>query len=277
MRHEVLMARKNLVRIALESAELPGVRLLARPLYRRMFSRPYQGGNAYYGAYESRAQALAEAPQLPTTYDLPTTTGMYMDRHRSIRVSDYPMVHWLSRMLAEGRHRIFDLGGHIGVTYYGFRRYLTYPHTMEWRVHDVPTVVEAGRDWARQNDPEGLLHFADTPEAADSHDVLITCGALQYLDYTLPELLGRLREPPPHVLVNLTPVHPQRGYVTLQNMGKAVLPYRVMERRQFIDEMKALGYALVDQWQSKERHLRVPFEPRCTLDHYAGFYFRRAA
>ena len=276
MRHEVLMTRKKLVRIALESAELPGVRLLARPLYRRMFSRPYQGGNAYYGAYESRAQALAEAPRLPTTYDLPTTTGMYMDRHRSIRVSDYPMVHWLSRMLAEGRHRIFDLGGHIGVTYYGFRRYLSYPRTMEWRVHDVPSVVEAGRDWARQNDPEGLLHFADAPEAANSHDVLITCGALQYLDYTLPELLGRLREPPPHVLVNLTPVHPQRGYVTLQNMGKAVLPYRVMGRRQFIDEMKALGYTLVDQWQSKERHLRVPFEPDCTLDHYAGFYFQRA-
>ena len=96
---------------------------------------------------------------------------MYMDRHRSIRVSDYPMVHWLSQLLAEGRHRIFDLGGHIGVTYYGFRRYLSYPNTLEWRVHDVPSVIDAGRDWARQYDPDGLLHFngADSkPQAARS-------------------------------------------------------------------------------------------------------------
>lgn len=269
------MARKKLVRIAIETAELPGLRWIARPLYRHMFSRPYHGGNAYYGAYASHAEALAAAPALPTTYDQPSTTGMYMDRHNSIRVSDYPMLHWVSRLLSQGRHRIFDLGGHIGVTYYGFRRYITYPSTLEWRVHDVPAVVDAGRTWARQYDPDGLLHFADAPEAADSHDVLITSGALQYLDYTLPELLRRLDTPPPHVLVNLTPVHPARGYVTLQNMGKAVLPYRVMAKPQFVSEMQQLGYELVDQWQSKERHLRVPFEPDCTLDHYAGFYFQR--
>lgn len=272
----MLMARKKFVRIALESAELPGIRLIARPLYRRLFSRPYRGGNAYYGAYQSHAEALADAPSLPTTYDQQGTTGMYMDRHRSIRVSDYPMVHWLSRLLADGRHRIFDLGGHIGVTYYGFRRYLSYPNTLEWRVHDVPSVIDAGRDWARQYDPDRLLHFAESPEAANAHDVLITCGALQYLDYTLPELLGKLDTPPPHVLVNLTPMHPERGYVTLQNMGKAVLPYRVMARPQFLAQMQSLGYTLVDHWQSKERHLRVPFEPDCTLDHYAGFYFTRA-
>ena len=105
--------------------------------------------------------------------------------------------------------------------------------------------------------------------------MLITCGALQYLDYTLPELLGRLPSPPTHVLVNLTPVHPRRGYITLQNIGKAVLPYRVMARPEFVAQMADLGYSLEDQWQSKERHLRVPFEPDCTLDHYAGFYFRR--
>ncbi|MET3930388.1 putative methyltransferase (TIGR04325 family) [Lysobacter sp. OAE881] len=275
MQHETLMAKRHLVRIAIETAELPGVRLVARPLYRRLFNRPYHGGNAYYGAYDSRAQALAAAPSLPTSYDQPSTTGMYMDRHRSIRVSDYPMVHWLSRLLAQGRHRIFDLGGHIGVTYYGFRRYVDYPATMEWRVHDVPAVMDAGRSWARENDPQGLLHFADDPDAASDHDVLITCGALQYLDYTLPELLGRLPSPPTHVLVNLTPVHPRRGYVTLQNIGKAVLPYRVMAKPEFVAQMEELGYCLEDQWQSKERHLRVPFEPDCTLDHYAGFYFRR--
>lgn len=276
MVHDLAWVMNKLRRIAMESAELPGLRTLAKPLYRRMFSRPYRDGNAYFGVFDSRAQALAAAPALPTTYDQPSSGGMYLDRHHTIRVSDYPVVHWLSRLLAEGRHRIFDLGGHIGVSYYGFRRYLTYPQTLQWCVHDVPAVVDAGRVWAEQYDPERLLRFADVPDAANGHDVLISSGALQYLDYTLPELLSRLESPPPHVLVNLTPIHPEHGYVTLQNIGKAVLPYRVMAKSELVDAMAELGYVVADQWQSQERHLKVPFEPNYNLDHYSGFYFRRA-
>jgi putative methyltransferase (TIGR04325 family) len=275
MVHDLAWMKNKLVRIASESAELPGLRTLAKPLYRRMFSRPYRGGNAYFGAFDTRAQALAAAPALPTTYDQPSAGGMYLDRHDAIRVSDYPVVHWLARLLAEGRHRIFDLGGHIGVSYYGFRRYLTYPQTLQWCVHDVPAVIDAGRAWAEQYDPERLLRFADAPDAADGHDVLISSGALQYLDYTLPELLSRLENPPPHVLVNLTPLHPRQGYITLQNIGKAVLPYRVMAKPELIEAMAKLGYVVTDQWQSRERHLKVPFEPGCTIDHYSGFYFKR--
>lgn len=276
MPHDLKWLAGKLQRIAMECAELPGVRLIAKPLYRRMFSRPYRDGNAYFGVYDTRDQALAAAPALPTTYDLPSAGSMYLDRHKSIRVSDYPVVHWLSRLLAQGRHRIFDLGGHIGVSYYGFRQYLTYPQDLQWCVHDVPAVVDAGRAWAQQYDPDGMLRFADVPDAANDHDVLITCGALQYLEYTLPELLGRLDCPPPHVLVNLTPLHPRRSYITLQNIGKAVLPYRVMAKPEFVEAMGKLGYEVADQWQSWERHLKVPFEPEYAIDHYSGFYFRRA-
>src|SRR5688572_21013503 len=96
MEHELTHVDHNLRRIARESAELPGLRTLAKALYKWMYSRPNRNGNDYYGAFDSRAQALAAAPAMPTTYDQPSAGNMYLDRHKRINCSDYPMVYWLS-------------------------------------------------------------------------------------------------------------------------------------------------------------------------------------
>lgn len=262
--------------IANETAELPGVRVVSKPLYRRMFQRPYRGGNTYYGVYASYAEARAAAPSaLPSTYAHAGTSGMYRDNHQHIRVSDYPLMYWLGRLLQQGCRRVFDLGGHIGVTYYGFERYLDYPADLRWVVHDVPDVMEAGAEWATEHDLRRCLRFTDSRDAASGQDVLVTSGTLQYLEFTLPEMLQTLALPPAHVLVNLTPMHPTRGYFTLQNIGKAVLPYRVMAIPEFVAAMEALGYVIQEQWHSGERNLRVPFEPACRIDGYEGFYFKR--
>lgn len=262
--------------IALRAAELPGVQTLARPVYRHYFRRPYLQGNAYYGVFGSYSQALAAAPQtMPHTYDLQVAGRMYRSQLHEVRACDYPAMHWLSRALAKGQREIFDLGGHIGQAYYGYARYLDYPPEIRWQVHDVPAVTAAGRLWAQQHDPEGRLVFADKPEDADGSDVLITTGALQYLEYSLPELLMRLAFPPSHVVVNLVPMHPERGYFTLQNLGIAICPYRVMCLPEFVQQMTALGYQAVDHWELPERHLRVPFEPATSIECYHGFYFQR--
>lgn len=267
--------------IADEAAELPGLRRLAMPFYRRRFQRPYRTDNAYYGVYGSFAAAAAAArslstQSLPATYDTEAAGRMYRDQLERIRVSDYPLVYWISRLLRDGQRRIFDLGGNIGVSYYGFSRYLDYPDDLRWQVHDVPVVMAAGRKWATQHDPRRHIAFADAPELADGDDVLVSTGALQYLDYTLPELLRRLTRPPQHVLVNLTPIHPSRSYFTLQNLSFAICPYRVMSRPELVAAMASLGYRMVDDWNSQERGLKVPFEPGCALDSYSGFYFQRA-
>lgn len=34
--------RKHLRRVVSDTAELPGIRLLSRPIYRRLFQRPFQ-------------------------------------------------------------------------------------------------------------------------------------------------------------------------------------------------------------------------------------------
>ena len=64
--------------IANEAAELPGLRILGEPLYRRMFNRPSRDGNAYFGKYASYAEAKAATPPaLPSTYAYADTSGMY--------------------------------------------------------------------------------------------------------------------------------------------------------------------------------------------------------
>lgn len=274
-------ALRRLGTIAGELAQLPGLRRLARPMYRRSFRRPFRDvPNSYYGIYADYAEAAVAAREfssqaLPASYDVQAASRAYRDQLEAIRVSDYPLLFWVSRLVDQGARRVFDLGGNIGVTYYGFGRYLEYPPDLRWQVHDMPVVMAAGRQRAATHDPSARLCFADSPGHADGADVLVSTGALQYLDYTLPELLGRLACPPEHVLVNLTPVHPSRGFFTLQNLSFAVCPYRVMAQPELLDGMQALGYRLVDEWHSRERWLSVPFESGYAIDNYSGFCFRR--
>lgn len=269
--------KNKLRRIANETAELPGIRLLAEPLYRRMFQRPYREGNAYYGAYSTYGEALQHIPEnTNSTYDVPQSAGKYRDFLDRIRVSDYPVLYWLSHLFAKQPSRLFDLGGHIGVSYYGFRRYLDYPARLLWLVHDVAAVREEGKAWARVNDSTGQIEFADSPEEVDGCDILLTSGALQYLDYTLADLLAKVKHPPADVLVNQVPMHSQLDYFTLQNIGFATCPYHVQSVERFTAEMEACGYVCRDHWQSHERQLRVPFHPHCAIDSYHGFYFSRS-
>lgn len=253
---------------------------IARRLYLRRFRRPFGDDNSYYGIYRSFAEAAEAASglssnALPATYDVQAAGRAYRNQLSAIRVSDYPLLYWVSRLTEAGARNVFDLGGNIGVTYYGFGHYIDYPRDLRWQVHDVPVVMATGRKWAAEHDEARRLSFAEAPEMASSADILISTGALQYLEYTLPGLVQRLDRKPRHVLVNLTPIHPSRSYFTLQNMGFAICPYRIMSRDELVDGMQAQGYRLVDEWHSKERHLEVPFEPGYGIDNYSGFCFQR--
>src|SRR3546814_7773282 len=93
------------------------------------------------------------------TYDQPAATCKYQSE--KVRASDYPVVYWLSRIFGEGNDKVFDLGGHLGQAYYGFSGYLEYPDGLEWRVQDVPAVVEAGRQSALTHDPDKRLTFTN--------------------------------------------------------------------------------------------------------------------
>lgn len=267
----------NLRRMAHDGAELPVLRLLAKPMYRLMFDRGTLPTNSYYGVYSSYADALAQAPKaLPTGYDLPQAASLYRERLDSILMGDYPVVFWLSQILMSGQRTLFDLGGHIGISYYGFQSYLNYPADLRWLVYDLPELVSAGRAWASQYDAGQRLCFTQSRDAADGCAILLASGVLQYLDFTLPEMLRSLSDPPRHVLVNVTPLHPSRSFFTLQRMGAlSSCPYRVTAITEFLADMEALGYTAIDRWESLERYMRIPFEGAHSIDRYYGFYFQR--
>lgn len=263
-------------------AKLPGFGGVARGYYLRRFRRAYAASNLYWGIFGDFASAQAEADrlstaQLPSTYDLDAAGRMYRSHLDGIRVSDYPLVHWLDRLFARGARSVFDLGGNIGVSYYAFSRYVDYPDDLAWTVHDMPKVMAIGRTWAQTHDDSRRLAFADAETGADGQDVLLVTGALQYLPYTLPELLRRLSAPPERILVNLSPMHETREFFTLQNLGIAICPYRITSAKGLVDELQALGYSVLDRWISHERHLDVPFHPEARIDGYSGFVFSREA
>lgn len=267
---------RNLQRIANDAAELPGIRLAAKPFYRKLFHRGLSRGNSYYGVYADFDEAERQAPEnKPTSFDVPEAGELYRDRFDAINVSDYPPLFWLSRLLALGERTLFDLGGNVGLGYYAFQHFLSYPEDMRWIVHDLPAVLVKGRALAQQRNPGERLRFADSPLEADGCDMLLVSGVLQYLPFTLPQMLHPLTNPPRHVLINLTPLHPSHSFFTLQQTRIATCPYRVTAVAKFVAEFEAAGYSVVDRWESYERYMRIPFESEHSIDRYYGFYFRR--
>lgn len=255
-------------------SELPGIRLLAEPYYRRRF-RAHRRGNAYLGDYPSFEEAARDIPPgLAVGYDSEAATRLYAQRLQQVEASDYPALFWLQRLLDQGARRIFDLGGHVGVSYYAFRHLLAYPADLQWQVHDVPAVMDAGRKLAAERDAQGQLQFVER-QAADGCDLLMAKGALQYLDYDLPGFLAGLHERPRHLLINLTPMHPQRTVFTLQNIGVAVCPYRIGAEPEFLSALGALGYRQLERWEHHERSVRIPFHPTASIDRYHGYCFSR--
>jgi len=257
-------------------AAVPGIRQVLEALYERRFAREVPETNFYRGVFDSFAAAQASAPKTrPVGYDNQDSAELYRERTRRVYISDYPVLFWLARLLDGGATSVFDIGGHIGVGYYAYQRYLRYPDAMRWRVLDVPAVNAAGAAWARDHDPQRRIDFTDRPADADGFDIVFASGSLQYLDYTLADLLGSLTQPPKHLVINLMPIHMTESFFTLQNMGTAFCPYRVMSEREFIDGLKARGYALQDRWENPDRRCKIAFRPEQSLDRYFGFCFSR--
>jgi putative methyltransferase (TIGR04325 family) len=247
---------------------------------RRRYDRVFEANreaNLFRGVFGTFDEAARSAPPTrPLGYDNPDSAAMYLDRTRRIYPTDYPVLFWLQKLLAGGCERIFDLGGHIGVSYYAYRRYLDYPARLRWCVHDVPAVMAQGRKFAAEKDRDNRLSFCDRFEEADGFDVLMAQGSLQYLPDTLAERLARLPAPPRHLLLNLAPLHERHSYFTLQSVGTAFCPYRITAAGEFLRSFEELGYALVDTWENPDKNCRIPFHPDRSLDRYHGFHFRRA-
>ncbi len=259
-------------RLVGHAADLPGIAHVRRLAHRAEFAqgRPVNSCSGIYPRFEDARRAIP--PEQPEGYDHVEMAAYYRDLLEGPQVADYALMYWLRPALV-GAKMLFDLGGHVGVSYYAFRRRLELREDLTWLVCDVPAVVREGEALARDRAVTSL-RFTTQQKDADGADVLVAAGSLQYLpEGSLHSLIGGLGAPPRHVFVQRTPLHLSRSFVTIQATGHSFCPYTVAHRQTFIDGMHALGYELVDDWQL-ERSLEVPFEPWSAVESYSGLYFR---
>ncbi|PTR33827.1 putative methyltransferase (TIGR04325 family) [Luteibacter sp. OK325] len=257
-------------------ARLPLLRQFQEARYtRRFFAHHALTHHLYRGVFPSFDEARASIPPSSVSgYDNTESADLYRERTRRVFINDYPMIYWLGRWFANGAHRVFDIGGHIGIAYYAYQKYLDYPSHLSWTVMDVPAVNAAGARWASQNDMARQLHFADDVSAAAGSDVLFAAGSLQYLSYSLEDALRAMAIKPRFLLLNSVPIHMRESYFTVQNIGTACCPYRITAEREFLGGLAKLGYEMQDRWENPQRSCIIPFHPERSLDRYFGFAFR---
>jgi len=243
-------------------------------LYYRAFWRRVA---ACRGVYKSFAEAEAAAPpSVRCGYNqegIGQTDSVAWVTARSdigeMERSDYPVLFWLTPLLQEGTV-VFNLGGNVGLEYYAYRQRTPFPDRLRWIVCEIPEIVKAGEAIAAARDAD--LEFTTRFEDASGSDVLLTCGTLQYLPVPLADMVAGLSNRPSKILINRVPLSEQDTFVTLQNLGYSVTPYRIQNRRELIEQLEGIGYKLVDAWHN-DRVTRIPFHPKLTVRGYHGMYF----
>jgi putative methyltransferase (TIGR04325 family) len=254
-------------------ADMPPLVTLRRQRFNRLFeSAP--GHNLFRGVYASFDEALAACPPTkPAGYDNPAAANMYEERRTRIYASDYPPMFWLHKLIVSGEcERILDVGGHVGVTYYAYAKFIDYPDALHWTVFDVPAVTRRGREIAVAEDRLNKLRFVDSIE--DEHpDVLLAYGSLQYMPHDASQILTRMRIKPAHLILNMLPVHRRLGYFTVQDIGASFCPYQIFAEPRLAQEFADAGYRLVDRWENLEKRCTIQFAPEHSLDKYFGYYF----
>lgn len=227
---------------------------------------------AYHGVYRSFAEARAAFPARPLGFDSEAMTTLYDDRLERVFSSDYPALFWLRDALEDAR-RLFDFGGHVGVSYYAYAKYLQLPEPFCWRVCDMPAIARAGVALAQRRAATGLEFCTDFSECSGS-DILLAAGSLQYVETPLAQLLESLAQRPKHIILNKLPLRDGEPFVTVQNTMHALNPYRVDDRRALLSSLGALGYEVVDQWENTDLGCYIPRYPEHSVRTYSGMYLR---
>ena len=229
----------------------------------------------YFGVFDSFEAARASVPTSPE-FDHAALAKSYLKVHvNTVFEYDYPVMWWLQRAFSGGARIVLDIGGSVGVHYYGYRRYVDMPADLTWRVAEVPSMVAIGRELATKSDGGALSFTDDLAGALSGTDVWTTSGAIQYIEDARPsDLLKRCEKRPRHLLLNKLPLYAGKDFVTTQNLGDGCFsPVHIYNRRRFIADIEKLGYTLRDQWEVNERSLRIPGHPERSFGGFSGLYF----
>jgi putative methyltransferase (TIGR04325 family) len=226
------------------------------------------------GTYASFSEAAAAAPRERLAgFNHEIIPEFYKKNIDHLNPGDYAVIFWLSRLLPEAKF-VIELGGSIGMGYYGFRRYLQpFPADLRWTICEVPETVRMGRDIARERN-EVQLTFTDQREISGVADIYATFGAIQYIEEPFSEIIGSLSAKPRHILINRVPFSEGSSFITLQNNGSWFSPYKVVNKDEFIKSMQAIDYDLVDEWEVSRSDGGFHMLPGSPNPSYRGMYFR---
>jgi putative methyltransferase (TIGR04325 family) len=244
---------------------------LRKKIFEKKFAN-HQNVNYFRGHYDSFQQAIASSPKTkPIGYDNENAAQMYKERTEKIYPTDYPVLYWMQKY-KENIKNVFDFGGHIGVHYYSYSRYLNYSKLNKWTVCDVESVINEGKKIASTQKTESLSFVTDI-DSCENYDLLLISGSLQYLEWELHTKLQNLKIMPKFIIVNMLPLHPNYKTITLQSIGTSFCPYHIRRKDEFITGLNEIGYDLVDIWKNEEKKCNIEFEPTRSLDYYNGAFF----
>jgi len=250
----------------------PVVRFAIRCVYRPYFARASGQKRLFLGVYPTFEAARSAAPHSkPTDYD--DSGYAYVANHKFIHASDYPILYWLSQLIPSCSS-LADFGGNVGMAYYSFRKYLHLRQEFRWVVYDLPHIIEAGKKVREVEENREQLSFTSRVDELDGAEIFFAAGALQYVPEPLSTILSKFKHRPKHLLLNKLPVSPKGEYYTLQNTGTAFCPYRVLHQTELAQNLRSLGYQVVDVWTNPDMPLRIPDAESYSLRAFSGMYFR---
>lgn len=243
----------------------------ARMVYGRYLAlRP--GKLRFRGAFASFDEAMASVRGgMLAGYDHDSVSDVSRSVMEQVPLWDYPILYWLKH-LAPGLSRVVDAGGHTGVKYRAFRRYLDLDR-LSWIVHDLPAQVRAGRALIRPEDR--TLSFVERLEDAPAADLLLASGLMPYLDGSLADLVRRLHAPPRYILLNKVAARRGPTVVTLENFGVAEVPYQIRNEGEVPAALESLGYDIIDSWTIESLGHTIPTHPELGRCVYRGYVARR--
>lgn len=268
------------VRMAIMNS--PSVRWLRRLRHERRvrYSRSWRFWGVF-PSYEAAARAAHENGASSVGYDTPAVAGNGREQYERFHRFDYPALLWIARLALTSRapgetgpRRIVDLGGHLGEKFRVYARLWPSLAEYDWIVCDTPAAIALASHLPESDLPQGLSFTSDLSVAEGAH-VLFASGVVQYLDRSLPGILGGLQTPPRHLVVNKIPLSERPDHWTVQNVGATVVPYHISNRDRFLGDLGAQGYRILDDWEVPEFSAPIPFHPGLGTTQNSGLALSR--
>lgn len=248
---------------------------LARSLYQSYYERRFSGEcfGCFRGVFETFEQAIQSAPKSKNIgYNEPEVAERYKKTFKiTIQSYDYPILFWLKELIPENGKN-FDFGGNVGIHFYSYEKYISYPPNLKWIVCELPEIVESGKKLAEREKRTELV-FTSSFELASETDIFIASGSIQYVKFIAADL-SRLAKKPKYLLINRLPLYEGKQFVTLQNGGEVFYPQYVFNKKEFISSIQAVGYEIVDIWEDRFDSCIIPSYPEKSVPFYHGIYFK---